>query len=59
MCERGAGKGRLRLGVNVDKVHLIDDRLFEVVVRQGQGTWGLRGTIRVRYPNRGVYIRNE
>ncbi len=31
----------------------------EVVVRHGQGTWGLRGTIRVRYPDRGVYIRNQ
>lgn len=54
-----SGKGRLRLEGGVEKVHLIDDRLFEAVVRQGQGTWGLRGTIRVRYPSRGVYIRNE
>jgi hypothetical protein len=54
-----SGKGRLRLEGSIEKVHLIDDRLFEVVVRQGQGTWGLRGTIRVRYPNRGEYIRNE
>jgi hypothetical protein len=53
------GKGRLRLAGTVDRVHLFDDRLFEVVVRQAQGAWGLRGTIRVRYPNRGVYIRNE
>jgi hypothetical protein len=53
------GKGRLRLEGGVEKVHLIDDRLFEVAVRQAQGAWGLRGTIRVRYPDRGVYIRNE
>jgi hypothetical protein len=55
----GSGKGRMRLEVGIEKVHLIDDRQFEVVVRHGQGTWGLRGTIRVRYPDRGVYIRNQ
>jgi hypothetical protein len=54
-----SGKGRLRLEGKIDKVHLIDDRLFEAIVRQGQGTWGLRGTIRVRYPDRGIYIRND
>jgi hypothetical protein len=54
-----SAKGRLRIEGGIDKVHLIDDRLFEVVVRHGQGTRGLRGTIRVRYPDRGMYIRNE
>lgn len=55
----GTGKGRLRLEARVEKVRLIDDRLFEVVVRHAQGTWGLRGTMRVSYPNQGVFIRNE
>jgi hypothetical protein len=54
-----SGKGRLRLEAGIEKVHLLDDRQFEVVVRHGQGTWGLRGTIRVRYPDRGFYIRTE
>jgi hypothetical protein len=54
-----SGKGRLRVEGGIEKVHLVDDRKFEVMVHQGQGTRGLRGTIRVRYPDRGVYIRNE
>jgi len=54
-----SGKGRLRIEGRIEKVQLVDDRLFEVVVLPGQGTRGLRGTISVTYPDRAVHIRNE
>jgi len=54
-----SGKGRLRLAGRIEKVQLVDDRLFEVVVLPVQGTRGLRGTISVTYPDRAIYIRND
>jgi hypothetical protein len=55
----GSGKGRIRLAGQVQKVQLVDDRLFEVQVLPEPGTRGLRGTISVSYPDRAVYIRNN
>lgn len=54
-----SSKGRIRLEGTIEKVQLVDDRAFEVVVQPEQGTRGIRGTIRVSYPNRAVYIRSE
>jgi hypothetical protein len=54
-----SGKGTLRIVGNLEKIHLKDDRRFEVVVRLGHGTRGLRGTIRVSYPGSGFFIRGE
>ena len=54
-----SGKGPQRIVGDVGKIHLKDDRRLVVEVRPGHGTRGLRGTIRVSYPDRGVYIRGE
>jgi hypothetical protein len=54
-----SGKGNLRISGRIGKADLKDDRRLEVVVRQGHGTRGLRGTIRVSYPDGGVYVRGE
>ena len=54
-----SGKGRIRLEGTIEKVQLVDDRAFEVVVQPEQGARGIRGTIHVSYPNRAVYIRSE
>jgi hypothetical protein len=54
-----SGKGRLRIEGTIEKVQLVDDRAFEVVVQPEQGTRGIRGTISVSYPSRAVYIRRE
>ena len=50
------GKGRLRLEGRVDGFDLRDDPQFEVVVIPGQGSRGVRGSIRVSYPARLRYI---
>jgi hypothetical protein len=44
------GKGRLRLDGSVDSFDLRGDRSLEVVVTPGQGSRGIRGTVRVTYP---------
>jgi hypothetical protein len=59
ILSEGSGKGRLRLEGQIEKVQLVDDRLFEVQVLPEPGTRGLRGTISVSYPDRAVYIRNK
>jgi len=46
-----SGKGRLRLHGVVDNFDLRGDRNFEVVVGPGQGSRGIRGSIRVSYPS--------
>ncbi len=51
-----SGKGRLRLQGAVDNFDLRDDTTFEVVVTPGQGSRGIRGSIRVSYPSRLKYI---
>lgn len=50
------GKGRLRLEGAVDNFDLRDDRAFEVVVTPGQGSRGIRGSMRVSYPARLKYM---
>ncbi|MDX2436880.1 MAG: hypothetical protein QNL88_07520 [Acidobacteriota bacterium] len=50
------GKGRLRLHGGLDNFDLRDDRTFEVVVIPGQGSRGIRGSIRVSYPARLRYM---
>jgi hypothetical protein len=54
-----SSKGRIQLEGTIEKVQLVDDREFEVVVQPEQGTRGIRGTISVSYPKRAVYIRAE
>jgi hypothetical protein len=54
-----SGKGSLRLEGRIEKIHLVDDRLFEVVVSPEPGTRGVRGMISVSYPDHALYIRNE
>jgi hypothetical protein len=50
------GKGRLLLEGALDGFRLKDDQTFEVVVVPGQGSRGIRGTIRVSYPARLRYM---
>ena len=52
------GKGRLRLDGGIDAHQLKGDRTFEVVVVPGQGTRGVRGSIRVSYPARLKFMVN-
>ena len=54
-----SGKGRIQLGATIEKVQLVDDRAFEVVVQPEHGARGVRGTISVSYPGRAVYIRTQ
>jgi len=51
-----SGKGSLRLEGVIDDFDLKDDRRFEVVVVPGQGSRGIRGSIRVSYPARLRYM---
>jgi len=50
------GKGSLRLEGVIDNFDLKDDHDFEVVVVPGQGSRGIRGSIRVSYPARLRYM---
>ncbi len=50
------GKGGVRLKGAIDNFDLKDDRRFEVVVIPGQGSRGIRGSIRVSYPARLRYM---
>ena len=51
-----SGKGSLRLDGAIDNFDLKGDRRFEVVVVPGQGSRGIRGSIRVSYPARLRYM---
>ncbi len=51
-----SGKGSLRLEGRIDNFDLKDDRRFEVVVVPGQGSRGIRGSIRISYPARLRYM---
>ena len=51
-----SGKGSLRLEGVIDNFDLKDDCRFEVVVVPGQGSRGIRGSIRVSYPARLRYM---
>lgn len=53
------GKGSLRLEGRIDNFDLKDDRRFEVVVVPGQGSRGIRGSIRVSYPARLSYMVDQ
>ncbi len=56
MLIEASGKGSLRLDGVIDNFDLKDDRRFEVVVVPGQGSRGIRGSIRVSYPGRLLYM---
>ena len=54
-----SGKGGVRLEGGIDNFDLKDDRRFEVVVVPGQGSRGIRGSIRVSYPARLRYMVDQ
>jgi hypothetical protein len=54
----GVGKGRMRLEGGVDAFLLRDDRRFRVVVTPGQGSRGVRATVKVSYPDRLRFVSN-